>query len=282
MRWALLLIATALTAETTLVDGKRIFYAVSGAGSIPLVFIHGWGADHTVFAQQTQAFARTHRVITFDLPGHGQSDPLPKPSIETFSRVLDAVLKATHSSRPILCGHSLGAVVARQWARLHPNQARALLLLDPAIYQLPPGAANRERWAEGIRRLAQSFGPTQEKTARDRAISVFLSNLYVDSTPRDLRMSVLRLALTPSPQTAESTLAALSDLSLWTEDSLPLPVLVLRAGLRQPPGEDLFLKSLFPQLSYRFLSGVSHYLMWEDAPRINSELRKFLEEKKLP
>ncbi len=97
-----------------------------------------------------------------------------------------------------------------------------------------------------------------------------------------LRMSVLRLALTPSPQTAESTLAALSDLSLWTEDSLPLPVLVLRAGLRQPPGEDLFLKSLFPQLSYRFLPGVSHYLMWEDAPRINSELRKFLEEKKLP
>jgi pimeloyl-ACP methyl ester carboxylesterase len=282
MRFVLLLLAAVLSAETTLLEGKRIHYTLSGTGSIPLVFLHGWGGDLTVFAQQTQAFARTHRVITLDLPGHGQSDPLPKPSIETFSRVLDAVLKATHSSRPILCGHSLGAVVARQWARLHPNQARALLLLDPAIYQLPPGAADRERWAEGIRRLAQSFGPAHEKTVRERAISVFLSNLYVDSTPRDLRMSVLRLALTPSPQTAESTLAALADLSLWIEDSLPLPVLVLRAGLRQPPGEDRFLKSLFPQLSYHFLPGVSHYLMWEDPARINTELRRFLEERKLP
>jgi 3-oxoadipate enol-lactonase len=279
MRFAVFLLALPLLADTTSLDGKRIHYTVTGSGATPLVFLHGWGADHTVFAAQVSAFSRTHRVITFDLPGHGQSDPLPNPTIDTFVRTLDAVLKSTRSTKPVLCGHSLGAVIARQWARLHPNQARALLLLDPAIYQLPPGAADRERWAEGIRRLAQSFGPAHEKAVRERAISVFLSNLYVDTTPRDLRMSVLRLALTPSAQTAEATLAALADLTLWTEDSLPLPVLVLRAGQRPPPGEEIFLKSLFPHLTYRFLPGVSHYLMWEDPTRINTELTIFLKAK---
>lgn len=276
MRFAALLLALPLLAETTALDGKRIHYTITGTGSTPLVFIHGWGADHTVFAAQVAAFSRTHRIITFDLPGHGQSDPQPNPTMDTFVRSLDAVLKSTRDSKPILCGHSLGAVVARQWTRLHPNQSRSLLLLDPAIYQLPPGAADRERWAEGIRRLAQSFGPNHEKAVRERAISVFLSNLYVDATPRDLRMSMLRLALTPSPQTAESTLAALADLTLWTEDPLPLPVLVLRAGQRPPPGEEVFLKSLFPKLTYQFLAGVSHYLMVEDPTRINAELARFL------
>lgn len=267
---------TCLAAETTMLKGKKIFYETRGTGTTTLLLIHGWACDHTFFEPQLAALSKTHRVIAIDLPGHGQSDLPSEFTVAEFAQAVEAVRNVTKSVKPVLIGHSLGAVIAREHARQFPNQAKALVFLDGAIYQLPPGEADRERWSEGITGMAKRFGPANEKQTRERNISVFLSYLYTDETPRELRMTILKKVLSTNPETAQGAMLSMADLKLWREDKLDLPVLALRAGRQQPPGEDIYLKTLFPRIQYKFLPGVSHFLMLEKPEAVNAEILSFL------
>lgn len=273
---AALLFATALFAAEATLDGKKLHYSSTGASPRTLILIHGWACDSTFFSEQIKDLSATHRVITLDLPGHGQSGAFDKLSMDLFARAVEAVRVHAKVQNPVLIGHSMGATVARQYARLYPKSAAALIFLDGSIFQLPPGEQDRVRWAESISSLANSFGPANEKAARERSVSVFLSSMYGDSTPRELRMQILRKVLATSPATAQGAMLAFSDLSLWREDPLDLPVLALRAGKQQPPREADYLKGLFPRIQYKFMPGVSHFLMLEKPLEINAEINAFL------
>jgi pimeloyl-ACP methyl ester carboxylesterase len=277
----LLLLAAAIHADSISVNGKKLFYVTKGNGANTLILIHGWACDHTFLDPQLEEFSKTHRVISIDLPGHGKSEVPTKANMESYVAAIEAIRTNTKSSQIVLVGHSLGALIAKEYARLNPKQSKGLVLLDGAIFQLPPGEADRARWAEGITRMAHGFGPAIEKQVRERSISVFLSNLYTDETPRELRMSILSKVLATGPETAEAAMLSMTDMKLWSDERLDLPVLALRAGRQQPPNEDLFLKTLFPQLQYKFLPGMSHFLMLEQPARVNTEIRSFLKASKL-
>jgi pimeloyl-ACP methyl ester carboxylesterase len=68
---------------------------------------------------------------------------------------------------------------------------------------------------------------------------------------------------------------------LWKEEPLPIPVLALRAGRQQPPNDEAYLKTLFPRLQYKFLPGLSHFLMMEAPAQVNTEIHEFLKGRKL-
>ena len=272
----LTLLTLSAMAETVSLNGKKIYYTVSGSGPQSLILIHGWACDHSFFEGQWKDLSQDYRVIALDLPGHGQSEIATPLTMEGFAMAVSAVLSAAKVDKPILIGHSMGATVAREHARRNPNVARALIFLDGSIFQLPPIEADRERWSETISSMAKSFGPANEKQVRERNISVFLSNMYAESTPREFRMMVLRKILATAPETAQGAMQSMADLKLWREDVLQIPVLALRAGQRPPPNEEAYLKTLFPQLQYKFLPGVSHFLMLEKPAEVNAEIRAFL------
>lgn len=280
MYLALLVGVGFLQAETTLLDGKKVFYESRGQGAETLLLIHGWAADHSFFQGQLDGLSKQMRVVVLDLPGHGQSEAPAAMEMASFVRAVESVRKTLNLNRLILGGHALGAVVARQYTRQYGNRVAGLIFLDGSIYQLPPGEQDRIRWAEAIRRMAASFGPEIEKESRERGISVFLSNLYTDATSRELRMQILRKALETSPVTAQAAMASMADLKLWAEDKLDLPVLFLRAGRHEPPGEATYLRTLFPRIDYRYIQGVSHYLMLEQSETTNQEILSFLKGKK--
>ena len=58
-------------------DGVTLAYEDINSGSPPMLFVHGWGCDHTVFAPQVEFFCCSHRLISVDLRGHGESDAPP-------------------------------------------------------------------------------------------------------------------------------------------------------------------------------------------------------------
>ena len=115
-------------------DGLSLYYEMEGSVRQPLVFIHGWCCDMTFWREQVPAFDGQIRIILLDLPGHGQSD---KPQVEYtmgyFARSVNAVLKDAKVDSAILVGHSMGVPVARQFYRLYPNSARALVSVDGAL-----------------------------------------------------------------------------------------------------------------------------------------------------
>jgi len=119
------------------VDGKAVFAATGGrpfdAGLPGVVFLHGGGMDHSVWALQTRYFAHHGRtVLALDFPGHGRSAGPPLDSIAAMAAWLGRFLDAAGVGPVAVAGHSMGALVAlAAGAELGPR-IRALALLGAA------------------------------------------------------------------------------------------------------------------------------------------------------
>lgn len=272
----LLLAALSLPGAETLLQGKKIHYTVKGSGASSLIFVHGWGCNETFFLPQVDDFSGQYKTVTLDLPGHGKSDAFPTLTMDLFADALEAVRKAAAVDKAVLIGHSMGAAVVRQHARRYPGKATAFVFLDGSIFQLPPDDSGKVRWQSMINSLADRFKPDQEKAVRERNVSAFLANLFTDNSPREFRMMILQQVLLTKPETFELAMRSMADLNLWREDRMDLPVLALRVGKQPPPGEDIYLKQLFPRVEYKFLPDMSHFLQLEKPKEVDELIRGFL------
>ena len=99
-----------------------------------MVFVHGWSCDRTYFAPQVEYFAARHAVVAVDLRGHGESSrPDPGPGgydIPVLAEDVRAVVQASGLTRPVLVGHSLGALVGLACAADSDSFA-AVVMVDP-------------------------------------------------------------------------------------------------------------------------------------------------------
>jgi aminoacrylate hydrolase len=93
----------------------------------PIVWIHGSGVAACGWAPQIDAFAATHRCVSFDHRGVGRS-PRGAQRITIDGLVGDAlaVLDAAQVERAHVVGHSLGGLVALRLARVAPARVRSL------------------------------------------------------------------------------------------------------------------------------------------------------------
>ena len=101
-----------------------------------MVFVHGAGMDHSVWALQARYFAHHGaNAIALDLPGHGRSDGPPKTSIGAMADWLAAVIAALAVPRVTLVGHSMGALICLETAAVHGDKVEGLALLgvSPAM-----------------------------------------------------------------------------------------------------------------------------------------------------
>ena len=115
-------------------DGRTV-YVGNGSGhpdpdAESVVFVHGAGMDHTVWALPARYFARQGlRVAAVDLPGHGRSEGPPFDCIDNMAAWLGEVLDALAIPKAAVVGHSMGSLVAYRFASTMPDRCRALALL---------------------------------------------------------------------------------------------------------------------------------------------------------
>lgn len=98
-----------------------------------VIFIHGAGNDHTVWALQTRYFAHHgFSVLAIDLPGHGGSDGTPLKTINEMADWLGEVIAKLDCAPAHLVGHSMGALIALSAAATQPNRVASIALLGAA------------------------------------------------------------------------------------------------------------------------------------------------------
>lgn len=110
-------------------DKKVISYTIAGKGQ-PLVLIHPFPTDKTLWAPQQATLQKHFRVITIDLWGFGQSTLLNKRAI-TMADYADEVkqlLDALHIQHAIIGGESMGGYVALAFLAKYPQAVNGLIL----------------------------------------------------------------------------------------------------------------------------------------------------------
>jgi pimeloyl-ACP methyl ester carboxylesterase len=117
-----------------IVDGKETFAGTGGRDFDPalpaIVFLHGAGLDHSVWALLARAFAhRGFAVLAPDLPGHGRSAGPPLASIAAMADWTAALIEAAGVRAARLVGHSMGSLAALETGARHPEKITGLGLI---------------------------------------------------------------------------------------------------------------------------------------------------------
>ncbi|WP_347270068.1 alpha/beta fold hydrolase [Rhizorhabdus histidinilytica] len=104
----------------------------------PIVLIHGFTFSLESWDGWAADLARDHRVIRFDLAGHGLSGPDPRGHYGTAARVrqLGKLLDRLGVTRATIAGNSFGGLVAWNFAVAHPRRVDRLILVDSAAYSI--------------------------------------------------------------------------------------------------------------------------------------------------
>lgn len=119
------------------INGHGVYAGTGGrpfdAAQPAVMFLHGGGLDHTVWALLARWFAHHGwSVLAVDLPGHGRSGGAPLESIAAMADWTAALIAAAGVDRAALVGHSMGSLVALETAARHPASVAALGLVGAA------------------------------------------------------------------------------------------------------------------------------------------------------
>ncbi|MCZ4291630.1 acetoin dehydrogenase dihydrolipoyllysine-residue acetyltransferase subunit [Hoeflea alexandrii] len=121
--------ATALPAD----EAGRLNVIRSGApGNIPVVMIHGFGADGPSWSPIERDLARQRPVLRLELPNHGKSPRRRMTSFSELAREIAIAFDDLQLPTVHLVGHSLGGACALALADIRPKRIASLALIAPA------------------------------------------------------------------------------------------------------------------------------------------------------
>jgi pimeloyl-ACP methyl ester carboxylesterase len=122
--------------DATLVDrgGYRLAFRQAGQGQPVVVLEMGLRVAGTRYDHIARRVAALTRVVEYDHPGLGHSDPAPMPrTVADLAANLHALLHASRIPAPyVLAGHSLGGLTVRYYQQRYPADVAALVLIDAA------------------------------------------------------------------------------------------------------------------------------------------------------
>ena len=110
-------------------DGVQIGFDDTGAGT-PVLFIHGFPHDRSLWDEQCSALSTHVRCIAPDLRGFGESSVEGPYSVDQYADDLAQLLTHLDVRQAVICGLSMGGYVAMAMWRRHPDMILALALCD--------------------------------------------------------------------------------------------------------------------------------------------------------
>ena len=280
------------------VPGAELKYVDQGTG-LPLVLVHGFPLDHTMWAGQLDGLARQPsefllgeaflptdakpaasgppiRIIAPDLRGLGRSPAADeKITMEQFADDLAALLDALAIEEPVVvCGLSMGGYVAFQFWRRHASRLAGLILCDTkAVADAPEVAVARLDMAERV--LREGPGPLVEG---------MLPRLFAETTRRqcpELVESVQNVMMAGDPRGIAAAARGMAERPDMTaslgEIACPTLVVVGQHDAISPPSGMLAMAESIPSAKFVEIPVAGHMAPLENPTAVNAAMAEFLD-----
>lgn len=222
--------------EASTERGNALAYEDRGTG-FPVVFLHGLTFGRATWRPIVDRLVDGYRCVAVDLPGHGETPGPPRPMQETADE-LHRLLIDLRIDRPVVVGHSAGAMLATIYGALYP--AAGVVNVDQPL--------DVEPFARMVRQLEPALrGPSFAAT-----FEPIRQSIGVELLPEPLRSRTL------ATQTVQQDLVVRS----WDE--------VLQ---RSPEDLQALIDATAQQITVPYLAVFGHRLSDEERTRLRVRLR---------
>ncbi|WP_399882587.1 alpha/beta fold hydrolase [Streptomyces sp. BBFR51] len=235
-----------------------------GGDGPQLVLLHGYSRSLTDWDAAAALLTAGHRVLALDLPGHGGSPSASPWTVPTVVRHIADTLEAHGVPEAVVVGHSLGGLIAVEYARADPARARARAAVNLDGFWWGRERPGAEQLAEGLLASAGAIASSGYVEGRVEDSAPF-------GIPADRAAAAARAAARPLPDGRWQTLPERAEaleifdelhrlgalgVSSWLA-GIDRPLLVVQAGRRPPPAPGM---EWFDEFSARFAREVSDEL----------------------
>jgi 3-oxoadipate enol-lactonase len=258
------------------VRGTELCFVDCGHGQ-PVLFVHGFPLDHTMWTAQIDVLSGQYRVIAPDLRGFGRSAgvlPDRTMTMEHFADDLAGLLDALDIREPIVyCGLSMGGYIAFQFQRKYAARLRGLVLCDTrSTADTPEGVASRRTMADRVLKEGVAF-----------VAETMLPRLFCETTHRqrpELVEGLRRVIMANSPQGIAAAALGMGERPDMTAslDEIRCPTLVIvgRDDVISPPTEMRGIAEAIPDGKFVEIPAAGHMSPMENPAAVNAAILEFL------
>jgi pimeloyl-ACP methyl ester carboxylesterase len=248
----------------------------SEAARATVVLVHGVGMNQTVWSPQIEALTASYQVVVYDMLGHGDSAlPTAAPTLDEYASQLKALLDTMRIERAHVVGHSMGALVALEFALRHAQRTLSVVALN-AVYDRTP--AQRE----AVMTRAATLGDVP----LDTGVDATLSRWFGDPVPGHLTQAAqavrgLLLSVDPVGYARTYRLFACSDdAHVGRLASLAVPALFLTGECdpNSSPAMSRAMAAATPFGRAEIIANERHMMNLTDPEGVNERLLAFLAE----
>ena len=256
----------------TVVNEIEMGFDDVGAG-LPIVFVHAFPLNRTMWAPQVSALVERCRCIAIDLRGFGESKGREPWTVDQYADDVVGVLDHLRVDRAVVVGCSLGGYVAFAIWRRHADRVRALVLADTK-----PGADTDE-----IREKRRSLIETARRQGSTAVANLQIASL-IGKTSREKQpdtYDAVHRMIAQAP--AEGIVGALEAM-MHRPDSTPLlpaigvPTLVVvgEEDVPTPPKESRAMAAAIPGSRLEIIESAGHLANLERPAAFNHVLTEFV------
>ncbi len=249
------------------IDGIGIAYIRRGKG-VPLVLIHGYPLDHSIWDQVAPLLADDFDLIIPDLRGFGESDLIEADqSIIDYASDLAGLLTHFRIRKAVLAGHSMGGYVALAFAREFPERVSGLAMISSQVAaDSPERKAGRYSTAEqvmeqGVASVVESMTP---KLSADPRVQGIVRGVMARQRPMALASALHAMA--ERPDSAD----------MFAAFRFPVVVVHGDADALIPVDRAREMKSALGSAHYAELAGAGHMPMLENPAAVAQAIQFFV------
>jgi len=257
------------------IDNLKIAYTDAGSGR-PVVLIHGYPFNRSLWNEQVEVLSRHHRVIAPDLRGFGESDAAAGTA--TMNRMAqDVALLLDHLqiARATIAGLSMGGYVALAFYKLFPSRVRALILADTR-----PQADTEEGKRTRVQQAEQALSEGMASIA-DAMLPKLLTPETVSKRP-DIVKRVRDMMLKTKPEGAAAALRGMAErddqTALLAKVAVPALILVGAEDAITPVADSEKMNQAIAGSRLVVLGNAGHVSNLERTEEFNAALLDFLTE----